>query len=150
MYLICDGGYLRWETLVCPYAGDHDSGWCGYYNTNLVGELKKRWRILDYGLNLYSMKDCEKVFTVCCVLHNMLLGLGERYGISVVAGRGRPLPGDRLWLEGPEEMTQRFMGETCPAAIKAADRREAALWSSRRDMLAEHCEYSRAFSGNNS
>jgi len=122
-----------------------------FYNTNLesirkdvectFGILKKRWRVLDYGLNYYCMKDCEKVFTVCCVLQNMLLSLGENFGFGVVAGRGRPYPGDGLWLEGSEEMAQHFIGETCTATIKANNKKEAVLWQCRRDLLAEHHEY---------
>ena len=110
VYQICDGGYLRWQTLMCPYAGECETGWRGYYNTNLesirkdieytFGILKKMWRILDYGLNLYCMNDCEKKFTVCCILHNTLLKLGEQFGMSTVAGRGAPYGNDGLWLEG--------------------------------------------------
>ncbi len=76
---ICDGGYLRWNTLICPYAGSEVIGQRGYFNTNLegirknvectFGILKKRWRILDYGLHYYDMKKCKMVFTVCCLLH---------------------------------------------------------------------------------
>jgi hypothetical protein len=41
MYLICDGGYLRWVTLICPYAGTHDeAGRCGYFNGNLESVRK--------------------------------------------------------------------------------------------------------------
>jgi hypothetical protein len=53
VYLICDGGYLRWKTLMCPYAADSVTGRRGYYNTNLesirkdvectFGILKKSW-----------------------------------------------------------------------------------------------------------
>ena len=94
------------------YAGTVEMGRRGYYNTNLEAIrkdvectfdiLKKRWRILDYGLKKYCMKDCEKVYTVCCVLHNVLLGLDENFGISCVAQRGCPSTGDSQWLEGPE------------------------------------------------
>ena len=35
IYLICNGGYLRWETLMCPYAGSAETGRQGFYNTNL-------------------------------------------------------------------------------------------------------------------
>ena len=94
--------------------------------------------MLEYGLNFYCMKDCEKVFTVCCVLHNILLSLGENFGFDVVAGCGRPYPGDGLWLEGSEEMVQRFIGETCTATIKANDKNEAVIWQCRSDLLAEH------------
>jgi hypothetical protein len=153
VYFICDGGYLRWPTLICPYAGDSVHGRRGYFNTNLelirkdvectFGILKKRWRILDYGFNYYSMKDCEKIFTVCCVLHNMLLELGETFGFQVIAGRGQPFEGDGLWLEGPEELNERLADDAglCSATIAAVDKREASLWHTRRDILAEHREY---------
>jgi hypothetical protein len=48
---------------------------------------------------------------------------------------------DGLWLEGPETMTARFMGETCIAKIKAADKKEAVVWMCRRELLADHLEY---------
>ena len=64
MYLICDGGYLRWVTLICPYtyASTHDgAGRRGYFNGNIesvrkdvectYGILKKWWRTLDYGIH---------------------------------------------------------------------------------------------------
>jgi hypothetical protein len=108
------------------------------------GILKKRWRILDYGLQYYDMKFCEMVFTVCCALHNMLLDVGDDMGFSRVnvrVGRGAPSGSDGLWLEGPETMNERFMGETCIDRIKAADRREAREWMERRELLADHLEY---------
>ena len=151
MYFICDGGYLRWQTLVCPYAGTAETGCRGYYNSNLVsvrkdvectfGILKKRWRILDYGLNYYCMKQCEKVFTVCCVLHNMLLYANDSDGFISRASQGCPIGNDGLWLKGADEMMERFMNETVLANITAGDRRDAVLWAERRDLLAEHLEY---------
>jgi len=93
---------------VCSYAGSAETGRRGFYNTNLESirrdvectfGILQRWRVLDCVLNYYCMKDCEKVFTVSCILHNMLLGLGENFWFNVVAGRGRPYPGDGLWLE---------------------------------------------------
>ena len=154
VYLICDGGYLRWKSLMCPYAGSPETGRRGYYNSNLesirkdvectFGILKKRWRILDYGLQYYDMKFCEMIFNVCCELHNMLLDVGEDYGfrnVRVRCGRGAPIGNDGLWLEGPETMTARFMGETCIAKIKADDKKEAKEWMTRRELLADHLEY---------
>jgi hypothetical protein len=89
--------------LICPYAGSDETGRRGYYNSNLesirkdvectFGILKKRWRILDYGLQYYDMKFCEMIFTVCCELHNMLLDVVEDYGfcsVHVRCGRGAP------------------------------------------------------------
>jgi hypothetical protein len=77
VYLFCDGGYLRWVTLVCPYSGSSETGRRRYFNDNLesirkdvkctFGILKKRWRILDYGLQYCNMPKCEKVlcFLIC-------------------------------------------------------------------------------------
>ena len=154
MYLICDGGYLRWETLICPYAGTNDgTGRRGYFNTNLesvrkdvectYGILKKRWRILDYGIHYYDMKKCEKVFTVCSVLHNMLLDLPEDEGFRRVTqpvGRGASIGRYGLWLEGPQQLQERF-ATTSLRAIAREDRAQAQLWLDRRDLLAEHIEF---------
>jgi hypothetical protein len=79
----------------------------------------------------------EKIFTERCILHNMLLlKLGERYGMSVVAGRGVPYANEGLWLKRPVQSNWLFMNETCPA-----------MWIDRRDMLAEHKEYCKAIKG---
>jgi hypothetical protein len=154
VYLICDGGYLRWVTLMCPYAGSVEAGRRGYFNTNLesirkdvectFGILKKRWRILDYGLQYRNMHKCEKLFWVCCILHNMLLELPEDDGFSRViirAGRGGPLGNDGLWIEGPVQLRRRLMGETALSTICANDKREGLEWKRRRDCLAAHLEY---------
>ena len=69
------------------------------------------------------------------------------YERSVVAGRGASYANDRLWLEGPVQLNRRFMNETCPEAIRSADRREAVRWIKRRDMLAEHREYCKDIKG---
>ena len=59
VYLICDGGYLRWKTLVCPFPSESHSSRNGYFSDNLesvrkdvectFGILKARWRILEFG-----------------------------------------------------------------------------------------------------
>ena len=55
VYLICDGGYLRWPILICPYKGEKNGSQRGYFSTNLesvrkdvecvFGILKKRWKL---------------------------------------------------------------------------------------------------------
>jgi hypothetical protein len=94
------------------YAGSEVIGQRGYFNTNLegirkdvectFGILKKRWRILDYGLHYYDMKKCEMVFTVCYMMHNILLDVGEDQGLNYVnpVGRGGPI-GSSGWGEMP-------------------------------------------------
>jgi hypothetical protein len=139
---------------MCPYAGSVEAGRRGYFNTNLesirkdvectFGILKKRWRILDYGLQYRNMHKCEKLFWVCCILHNMLLELPEDDGFSCViirAGRGGPLGNDGLWIEGPVQLRRRLMGETALSTICANDKREGLEWKRRRDCLAAHLEY---------
>ena len=88
VYLICNGGYLRWPTLICPFKNADKTSKHGYFTTNLesvrkdvectLGILKKRWRILDYGLKYCKMADCEKVSAVCCALNNMMLDEMDR------------------------------------------------------------------------
>eukprot|EP01082_Thalassiosira_pseudonana_P007063 g6219.t1 g6219 contig22:16423-17748(-) len=154
IYFICDGGYLRWKSLICPYAGSEVIGQRGYFNTNLesirkdvectFGILKKRWRILEYGLHYHDMKKCEMVFTVCCVMHNILLDVGEDQGFVYVnpVGRGGPIGRDGLFLEGPVELQQRVGRDAMTLrGMKAADRADAPRWMARRDLLAAHLEY---------
>ena len=42
----------------------------------------------------------EKVFVVCCMLHNNMLTEMEYRESDVQVGRGGPLEGDGLWLRG--------------------------------------------------
>jgi hypothetical protein len=136
------------------YAGSEVIGQRGYFNTNLegirkdvectFGILKKRWRILDYGLHYYDMKKCEMVFTVCCIMHNILLDVGEDQGMNYVnpVGRGGPIGRDGLFLEGPVELQQRVGRDAITLrGMKAADRADALQWMARRDLLAAHLEY---------
>ena len=60
VYLICDGGYLRWPILVCPYQNAHLVSLEGYFLSNLES----------------CRKDVECVFgTVCLGSTNILFFL---------------------------------------------------------------------------
>jgi hypothetical protein len=75
-YLICDNGYLRWPTSICPYAGCENSSLEGFFLTNLesvrkdvectFGILKKRRQVLNDGLVYRDINKCEKIFNACC------------------------------------------------------------------------------------
>ncbi len=39
----------------------------------MFGILKKRWKILEYGIRFKVIEVVERVFVVCCMLHNMML-----------------------------------------------------------------------------
>ena len=70
MYLICDGGYLQWLQLMCPYVNATAASAEGFYSSNLesrrkdvectFGIMKKRWKILNNGLLHCDIKVCEK------------------------------------------------------------------------------------------
>jgi hypothetical protein len=62
------------------------------------GILKKCWRVLNNGILFRDIDVCDKVFTTCCCLHNLLLNLMERHTVRV--GRGGPLENDGIWLSG--------------------------------------------------
>ena len=66
VYLICDNGYLCWPQAICPYVSVNKSTLEGFFSTNLesvrkdfectFGILKKRWRILNNGLNYRDIR----------------------------------------------------------------------------------------------
>ncbi len=66
----------------------------------VFGILKKRWKILDYGSCFRDSTVVEKIFVVCCILHNSMLTEMESKKSDVRVGRGVPLPGDGVWLCG--------------------------------------------------
>ena len=43
------------------------------YVEYVFGILKKRWRILDYGLRFHHIHVVEKEFVLCCMLHDNML-----------------------------------------------------------------------------
>ena len=122
MYLICDNGYLRWPTSIFPYTHmDVVANTEGYFSSNLesvrkdvectFGILKKRWRILHYGLHYPDIKKCEKIFVTCCCLHNFLVDIME-WKVECVQ-RGGPIDQhDGLWLEGHTPPNPEFSGRT--------------------------------------
>ena len=83
IYLICDGGYLHWTELICPYKHEPASSRKGFFSSKIesiwkdvecvFGIMKKRWKILDNGIRFSDMQDVEKMFTDCCMLHNNML-----------------------------------------------------------------------------
>jgi hypothetical protein len=108
MFLICDNGYLTWLTTICPHAHFDSTTMEVFFSTNLesvrkdvectFGILKKRWRVFNNGILFRDIDVCDKVFTTCCCLHNVLLNLMEKHNVWV--GRGGPLENNGIWLSG--------------------------------------------------
>ena len=96
--------------------------------------MKKRWKVLDNGIRISDMHVVEKVFTVCCMLHNNMLTEMESRESEVRVGRGVPLEGDGIWLQGNDRFDMDADGEGESRAL-------AAQWSCRRTQLADHIYY---------
>ena len=139
IYLICcDNGCLRWPTLICPFKHSNKSTAQGYFSTNLesvrkdvecvFGILKKRWRILDFGIRFRSIFVCEKIFVTCCILHNMMLSEMQRdtsYRVGVGFGN------DGMWMEGATEEQDLLLSE----------RALGVAWDHRMNNLVDHLQY---------
>jgi hypothetical protein len=136
MYLICDNGYLRWPTSICPYTQVDKSTVEGLFSTNIesvrkdvectFGIMKKRWQILNNGFKYCNIKICENIFITCCCLHNVLVDLMERNNVRV--GCGYPIEDDGMWLDG----------HTTNPDINAMDRFLSVRFEMRRLLLATH------------
>ena len=133
-YLICDNSYLRWPTSICPYAGCENSSLEGFFSTNLesvrkdvectFGILKKRWQVLNDGLDYRDINKCERIFNACCCLNNMMLDQMERNSVRI--GRGAPIGNDGIWLDGST------------VAPEATDIMWSLQFAKRRLLLAKH------------
>lgn len=82
LYLICDGGYCKWNCLMPPYKhqiqGTSEERWSNHVESIrkdvecTFGIMKKRFAILKNKIRLHNKEDIGQVFTTCCILHNML------------------------------------------------------------------------------
>ena len=99
---------MHWIQLVCPYKHEGVFTRKGYFSSHVesirtdvecvFGILKKRWKILDYGIHFRDISVNEKIFVVCCILHNNMLTEMESNESNVRVGWGAPLPRDGVWL----------------------------------------------------
>ena len=60
----------------------------------------------------------------------------------------KALGDDGMWIEGSEEMEERYQMEALASSIREKDRLEAKEWASRREALAEHIEYCKSLYNN--
>ena len=80
-YLICDGGYPKYNCFICPLHKRVDrqsvifSEWLESSRKDVectFGQLKNRFRILKKPLEMSDELEIEMLFKSCCVLHNMI------------------------------------------------------------------------------
>ena len=101
----------------------------------LFGILKIRWKCLESGLRFRDIRVVEKVFIVCCMLHNIMLSEMERE-TSYRVGRGAPIGRDAIWLADPQPLQ--------PQRSDPSKKRLAAAWGKRHRELTGHlCESKR-------
>ena len=103
----------------------------------MFGILKKRWKILEYGIRFRSMKVAEKVFVVSCMLHNMMLSEMETRESNYRVGRGAPTAGDAhagdvIWINA-QAAPPRVRRSDGPWAYTLANQ-----WGKRWAELAAH------------
>ncbi len=136
MYLICNNGYLRWPTSICPYSQALQGSAEGYFSSNLervrkdvectFGIMKKQWHILHNGFHYRDIRKCRKIFVTCCCLHNVLIDMMERNVQR--CHRGGPIDAnDGMWLDDPT-----------PDNPVNSGRSLEHRFSSRRLILAKH------------
>ena len=81
-YFICDGGYLRWQSLVSPYEVPSLSH-LEYYRGVLAavrkdsectfGSLKRKFRSLKGWSSFKYIHEIQSHFIFCCIIHNIML-----------------------------------------------------------------------------
>ena len=80
-YVLCDGGYGDWRNLISAFAcvepGSYRANWSHRVGSVrkdaecTFGVLKARFRVLTSRIYRRKASDVEKLFKVCCCLHNM-------------------------------------------------------------------------------
>lgn len=141
LYLICDGGYHRWPTLIPPYKhqleGTVQASWSKHIESIrkdvecTFGILKKRYAILKHRLRLHSKEMIEDIFRCCCILHNMnheFDGLDENFA------QGPPV------LQGLGEVLVQMEGNQMNPRSEVLQRE---MFVVRREQLIDHFEYCR-------
>ena len=98
------------------------------------GILKKRWQVLNDGLDYRDISKCKKKFNACCCLNNMMLDQMERNAVRV--GRGAPIGMDGIWLDGHTVATE-----------PTADILFSLQFAKRRSLLATHLKVLRSLKG---
>ena len=101
--------------------------------------LKKRWRILEFGIHNCKIETLEEVFLACYVLHNMMAEVAESCDNQIRVGQGRPLSADAIYIWQPPED-----GNVIPLRnVTTNNCRHEEQWSKRHNNLIDHIKYSR-------
>ena len=86
-WVLTDNGYLPWAVTMPPskystsLAEMRWSQWLESIRKDIectFGILKKRFTVLDKGIDTGTLAKADNIFLTCCALHNMILEIDER------------------------------------------------------------------------
>ena len=147
LYLICDGGYLRWPTLICPIKVSERFLQLSKVIEgarkdveDVFGMLKKRFLYLKHWNTTRTQSVIDNAFVTCCVLHNMQLRSDGYLDDNLVASSFssmRPFRsqnrGDSIWRRDWEEY--RLPGHVSRRTCGATNEKK---WRERMKVLLVH------------
>ena len=98
--------------------------------------------ILGVASPQFGTRNDGDVFMTCCCLHNMMLEFADVTSKIDRVGRGAPLHGDAIYLEGPANAQRRRTRDIVNTAwLRRKEVAEAREWLKRREVLANHHYY---------
>ena len=163
-FLICDGGYHRWPSMMFPVksgaTGSPLMKWgCMVESIRkdiecVFGTLKKRFAYLKTFNKMRKQKDIDNAFVCCCILHNILLeddgwldddlpnlqnGVKNRLAKLFVNVDPR---GDAMTRRGDDDTVDNQL-EQEEAAIRHRDETKqlAIDWKNVLEKLVDHYDY---------
>lgn len=81
-FTICDGGFMKWRSMICPYrvfSHQKQALWSAQLESTrkdvecAFGILKGRFRCLKLGVLFQHQHQVDDMFHICIILHNMIL-----------------------------------------------------------------------------
>jgi len=147
LYLICDGGYNKWITLMTG-----DNIWSDPANVQwrsrlesmrkdvecLNGILKARWKILQAGIRVHSLSSVQKIIHTCAALHNMLL-VKDGLDKSFIADRAPSVACPQEEIDLFEQLENEYKNEEMTAELeRSKGEMEDSGFKMRRSRLIEH------------
>jgi Plant transposon protein len=161
VYLLCDGGYHRWPSMMFPLKsgkpGTPLMKWCAMVESVrkdiecTFGSLKQRFAYLKKFNQFKKKKNIDDAFTTCCILHNLLLeddgwladdltnypnGTKERLGKIFNDPRG-----DAITNRGDDDTYDPIMIAQEESVCPDEKKRLTSEWKRVLENLVDHREY---------
>lgn len=133
VWILVDNGYHKWSLTIPPFK--HVSGrkelrfsqWLESMRKDVectFGILKKRFQILDKGVQGQNLDDADNVWKTCCALHNMLLEVDGN---------------DELWQD--EELMTDNGNATCFALRRLVEGETNVRFAAENTSVVDYSQY---------